>query len=109
LLIRCSLYDFYNIICISSVFVWPYVHLDIPVLTMHVCCGGEYSYTPHNDVSVDDGPHIRRWSVNIIILYSDTGRFIKFFVITNIYNKKTKGPTLMELFTATGKLISFDN
>jgi hypothetical protein len=29
-----------------------------------------------------------------------TGRFIMFFVITNIYNKKTKGPTLMELFTA---------
>jgi len=28
-----------------------------------------------------------------------------FSVITNIYNKKTKGPTLMELFTATGKLI----
>jgi hypothetical protein len=26
-----------------------------------------------------------------------------FFVFTNIYNKKTKGPTLMELFTATGK------
>jgi hypothetical protein len=25
-------------------------------------------------------------------------------VITHIYNKKTKGPTLMELFTATGKL-----
>ena len=25
-------------------------------------------------------------------------------VITNIYSKKTKGPTLMELFTATGKL-----
>jgi hypothetical protein len=25
-------------------------------------------------------------------------------VITNIYNKKTKGPTLMEFFTATGKL-----
>ena len=33
-----------------------------------------------------------------------TGRFILFSVITNIYNKKTKGPTLMELFTATGKL-----
>jgi hypothetical protein len=28
-------------------------------------------------------------------------------VITNIYNKKTKGPVLMELFTATGKLKSF--
>jgi hypothetical protein len=27
-----------------------------------------------------------------------------FSVITNIYNKKTKGPTLMEFFTATGKL-----
>ena len=27
-----------------------------------------------------------------------------FSVITNIYNKKTKGPTLMVLFTATGKL-----
>ena len=24
--------------------------------------------------------------------------------ITNIYNKKTKGPVVMELFTATGKL-----
>ena len=23
-LIKCSLYDFYNIICISSMFTWPY-------------------------------------------------------------------------------------
>jgi hypothetical protein len=30
-----------------------------------------------------------------------------FSVITNIYNKKTKGPTLMELFTGTGKLKKF--
>jgi hypothetical protein len=36
-----------------------------------------------------------------------TGRFIMFSVITNIYNKKTKGPALMELFTATGKLKKF--
>ena len=28
-------------------------------------------------------------------------------MIMNIYNKKTKGPTLMELFTATGKLKKF--
>jgi hypothetical protein len=28
-------------------------------------------------------------------------------VITNIYNKKTKEPTLMELFTATGNLKKF--
>jgi hypothetical protein len=27
-----------------------------------------------------------------------------FYVITSIYNKKTKGPALMELLTATGKL-----
>jgi hypothetical protein len=30
-----------------------------------------------------------------------------FSVITNIYNKKGKGLTLMELFTATGKLKKF--
>ena len=33
-----------------------------------------------------------------------TGRFIMFSVITNIYKKKTKGPTLMELFTAKGQV-----
>jgi hypothetical protein len=34
-----------------------------------------------------------------------------FSLITNIYNKKTKEPALMELFTATGKLKKkfFDN
>ena len=36
-----------------------------------------------------------------------TGHFIIFSVTANICNKKTKGPTLMELFTATGKLKSF--
>jgi hypothetical protein len=30
-----------------------------------------------------------------------------FSVITNIYNNKTKGPTLMELFTDTRKLKKF--
>jgi len=30
-----------------------------------------------------------------------------FSVITNIYNKKIKGPTLMEFFTATGKMKKF--
>ena len=35
------------------------------------------------------------------------GRFIMFSVITNIYNKTTKGPTLMEFFTVTGKLKKF--
>jgi len=33
-----------------------------------------------------------------------------FSVIRNIYNNKIKGPTLMEMFTATGKLnFFFDN
>jgi hypothetical protein len=35
------------------------------------------------------------------------GHFIIFSIITNIYNNKTEGPTLMELFTATGKLENF--
>ena len=30
-----------------------------------------------------------------------------FSMFTNIYSKKTKGPTLMELFRATGKLKKF--
>jgi len=30
-----------------------------------------------------------------------------FSMITNIYSKKTKGSTLVELFTATGKLKKF--
>ena len=30
-----------------------------------------------------------------------------FSVITNIYNNKTNGPTLMELFIATGKVKNF--
>ena len=30
-----------------------------------------------------------------------------FSVNTNVYNKKTKGPTLMEFFTAIGKLNMF--
>jgi hypothetical protein len=36
-----------------------------------------------------------------------TERFIMFSVITDINNKKTKGPTLIELSTATGKQTSF--
>ena len=40
-----------------------------------------------------------------VILYA--GRFIILSVITNIYNKRTKGPALMEFFRATGKLKKF--
>jgi hypothetical protein len=45
--------------------------------------------------------------LNVNVLCNYTGRFIMFSVITNIYNKKTEGPTLMGLFTAKGKLIFF--
>jgi len=47
----------------------------------------------------------------ITIPISYTEGFVMFSVITNIYNKKTKGPTLMEFFTATGilKKFFFDN
>jgi len=41
-----------------------------------------------------------------------TGRLKMFSVTTNIYNKKTKGSTLMEFVTATGevkKFFFFDN
>jgi hypothetical protein len=38
---------------------------------------------------------------------STYGAFCNVFRDYNIYNKKTKGPTLMELFTATGKLKKF--
>jgi hypothetical protein len=41
---------------------------------------------------------------NNLFSFVHAGRFIIFSVITNIYNKKTKGLTAMELFTATGKL-----
>jgi hypothetical protein len=37
----------------------------------------------------------------------NTGLFIMSPVITNIYNKKTKGSILMELFIATVKLKKF--
>jgi len=41
------------------------------------------------------------------IILENTGHFIMFSMITNLYNKKTKGPTLMELFKATGNLKKF--
>jgi hypothetical protein len=48
-----------------------------------------------------------RFVIKYRIVSNYTGRVIMFSVITKIYKKKTKGPTLMELFTATGKLKKF--
>ena len=41
---------------VSRMTEWIYAHQGI------------YRYAPHNDVSVNDGPHMRRWSYKIIIL-----------------------------------------
>jgi len=40
-------------------------------------------------------------------IHFNTGHSMMFSSITNIYNKKTKGPALMAFFTATGKLFFF--
>jgi hypothetical protein len=48
----------------------------------------------------------KTWILSSVTI-TNTGRLIMFSVITNIYNNKIKGPTLIELFTATGKLKKF--
>ena len=51
-----------------------------------------YRYAPHNDVSVNDGPHIRRWSHNVIIYYNKMLLYIQnitliiFYYIMLYYN-----------------------
>jgi hypothetical protein len=42
LLIKCSLYDFCSVICISNTFTWPYTPMDILVLMLPVGWGGSY-------------------------------------------------------------------
>ena len=42
-----------------------------------------------------------------LVVRSSDHQATRLVVITNIYNKKTEGPTLMELFIATGKLEKF--
>jgi len=44
-----------------------------------------------------------------LLIVKYTGCFIMFSVITNFYNQKTKGLTLMEFFTATGKRVCEKN
>jgi hypothetical protein len=38
------------------------------VMKLNTFLRSKYRYAPSNDVSVNDGPHIRRWSHKIIIL-----------------------------------------
>jgi hypothetical protein len=46
----------------TNVKVYRAVFLDVTLYSLI------YRYAPHNDVSFNDGPHIRRWSHKIIIL-----------------------------------------
>jgi hypothetical protein len=52
-----------------------------------------------------------RFMESRVLVFTHTERFIMFSVITKNYKKKTKGPTLMELLTVTGKIKKyfFDN
>ena len=48
---------------------WPCMPGHSSPYVVHRDLSFTYRYAPHNDVSVSDGPHIRRWSHKIIILY----------------------------------------
>ena len=71
------------------------------IKTVHILLYTHYSYlmTGHK-------PDKLTW-LRVTCCVGSTGCFIILSTITNIYNKKTKGPTLMEFFTATGKLKVF--
>jgi hypothetical protein len=63
---------------IQFLYVTNYRSVELGVLPGNVYCHvssqytlwWEYRYETHNDVSVNDGPHIGRWSHNIIIQYN---------------------------------------
>jgi len=75
--------------------------LKISTVFINIYWGADKSLArPTSLCSLFDGENIS-FDASLVIY---TGRFIMFSVITNIYKKKTKGPTLMELFTDIGKL-----
>jgi hypothetical protein len=49
----------------------------------------QYRYAPHKDVSVNDGPHIRRWSHNIIILRSIIQYYILVLQLPAVFSTAT--------------------
>ena len=46
---------------------WTMVKEDIYIY-IYIIAENKYRYAPHYEVSVNDGPHIRRWSHKIKIL-----------------------------------------
>jgi hypothetical protein len=81
-------------------------------LTLNIGCvpltnASESSFILLQWVIVQNDKTGQRQAVGCSKAHTYTGRFIMFSVITNIYNKKIKGPTLKKLFTATRKLKQF--
>ena len=54
----------------SGTLQFVYVYISSPEQDLNPRLACYYRYAPHNDVSVNDGPHIRRWSHKIIIYYN---------------------------------------
>jgi hypothetical protein len=81
------------------------IHLNI-IFPTTPGCPKWLLFNSHRNNSLLFTPMSFKWSFirNLWINIINTGRFVMFSAITNIYNKKTKGPPLMELFTATWKL-----
>src|SRR5215510_7969975 len=81
-----------------KVYLYSFIYLRLPVYDKFLhctCCSPCYIYF---------GEFMLKPLYKCLQILKSTGPFIIFSVITNIYNKKTNGPNLMELFTATEKL-----
>ena len=52
LLIKCSLYDFYNIICVTIMLRLPYIQLYFPVLMLPLCWGSEFVFITMANLSI---------------------------------------------------------
>ena len=50
------------------VYAYVYVHMHMYIYMYMYMYVYMYKYAPHNDVSVNDGPHIRRWFDKSIII-----------------------------------------
>jgi len=67
LIIMCEIVDWINLVQNREQWFAPVNTVVKFFLARHLHCF-KYRYAPHNDVSVNDGPYIRRWSHKIIIL-----------------------------------------
>ena len=82
-----------------------WLYLMLILLQMKICCECHVRNSVWSCVSFSPYASFRySLSRSSFCLMNYTARFIRFSMITNIYNKKTKGPPLMKLFTTTGKL-----